>query len=335
MESGRHLEGPVPGRRFRLLLTHEIYVTGSKDYQLWYDTTRKAWDAGILKSAVDSVNGLVWTSRFGPRSLTRVAPPRSRTPTMSRFRGSPTSPATTRSTSRTTGASTPTDGNPLRPPRVRLSRGEPLYARRIRKFSDEFPFDGVFLSVRSHSPPPDHADQFGFNEPIVREFQQRYGKNILRQAFDLEAWRSPRGEYLTTLLREVRAHLRSQTEALDRSAQGDTRSADRQHAHRWRAGSPRTRRRAGRGHHTLERATYPHRWQRGYGYVQSQDERVGSRRSSSRCVKPTARSAQHNVKLYVDCRWATFTACTMTSFFGPGASPPTVPSTRQVARGNS
>ena len=84
----------------------------------------------------------------------------------------------------------------------------------IRKFSDAFPFDGVFLSVRSHSPPPDHADQFGFNEPIVREFERRYSKNILRQSFDLEAWRSLRGEYFTTLLREVRAHLASRGQKL-------------------------------------------------------------------------------------------------------------------------
>jgi hypothetical protein len=37
----------------------------------------------------------------------------------------------------------------------------------ITTFSDRFNFDGVFLSSY-HSPPPEHADQFGFNEPVVK-----------------------------------------------------------------------------------------------------------------------------------------------------------------------
>ena len=56
----------------------------------------------------------------------------------------------------------------------------------IRAFSDPFDFDGVFLSVRSHAPPAEHADQFGFNEPVVKEFQRRYGRNILQTSFNLE-----------------------------------------------------------------------------------------------------------------------------------------------------
>ena len=42
----------VPGRRLSAAADTRNLRTGSKDYQLWYNTTRKAWDAGILKNAV-------------------------------------------------------------------------------------------------------------------------------------------------------------------------------------------------------------------------------------------------------------------------------------------
>jgi hypothetical protein len=50
-----------------------------------------------------------------------------------------------------------------------------------------------------------HADQFGFNAPVVEEYQARYGVNIREQDFDVDAWRRLRGEYVTQFLREVRA----------------------------------------------------------------------------------------------------------------------------------
>jgi hypothetical protein len=67
-----------------------------------------------------------------------------------------------------------------------------------------YDFDGLFLCTRSQSQPAAHADQFGFNAPIVDEFEQRYGVNILRQDFSLGNWRRLRGAHLTQLLREIR-----------------------------------------------------------------------------------------------------------------------------------
>ncbi|MBL9215014.1 MAG: hypothetical protein JNG83_06020, partial [Opitutaceae bacterium] len=55
------------------------------------------------------------------------------------------------------------------------------------------------------------------------------------------------------------------------------------------------------GHHTLQRATYNNRWQRGYGYIQDQDEKIGLppiEVSLERDYGPLCR--QHGVKLYVD-----------------------------------
>jgi hypothetical protein len=53
--------------------------------------------------------------------------------------------------------------------------------------------------------------------------------------------------------------------------------------------------------HTLERATYPERWQRARGYVQNQDERVGLP-PITQAVRESyvPACAQAGVKLYVD-----------------------------------
>jgi hypothetical protein len=75
-------------------------------------------------------------------------------------------------------------------------------------------FDGLFVCFRSQSRPADHADQFGFNEPVRSDFQTRHGADILRDDFDRQAWRDLLGEYITTLLVELR-------EALDRQGFAD------------------------------------------------------------------------------------------------------------------
>ena len=79
----------------------------------------------------------------------------------------------------------------------------------IKELMDVYPADGVFISLRAHVWPAAHADQFGFNEPIVEEFKHRYGINILWDDFDLETWRALRGEYLTQMLRRIKDMLRS------------------------------------------------------------------------------------------------------------------------------
>jgi hypothetical protein len=176
--------------------------------------------------------------------------------------------------------------------------------RQIRFFADQLPADGVFLSYRSHSPPPEHADQFGFNAPVVEEYQRRYGKDILRQSFDLARWRSLRGEYLTAFLRETREYARGRGIKVSLGVpQGE------------HAGPP-----IGNielqwrtwveeklvddlivGHHTLQRATYNDRWQRPWGFIQDQDEKIGLppiEVSLERDYGPLCR--KHGVKLYVD-----------------------------------
>jgi hypothetical protein len=84
---------------------------------------------------------------------------------------------------------------------------------------------GILASLRSEAsqvlPPPDHGDQYGFNEPVVTEMKRRYDVDILTDprfdwqspGFDgadpmVENWRRLRGSYLTQLVRDIRAGLR-------------------------------------------------------------------------------------------------------------------------------
>jgi hypothetical protein len=174
----------------------------------------------------------------------------------------------------------------------------------IRTFSDKLPFDGVFLSFRSHSPPPDHADQFGFNQPVVDEYQKRYGVNILRQNFDLEKWRSLRGEYFTTFLREVRTYLNAKGQKLSLGVpQGEHAGPPIGNIElQWRTWvKEKLVDDLVVGHHTLQRATYTNRWQRTWGFIQDQDEKIGLppiEVSLDRDYGPLCK--QYGVNLYVD-----------------------------------
>ncbi|MEW5981811.1 MAG: hypothetical protein AB1806_05515 [Acidobacteriota bacterium] len=69
-------------------------------------------------------------------------------------------------------------------------------------------FDGLFVCLRSQSRPADHADQFGFNDPVRHDFHARFGRDLLTEDFDPQAWRDLLGEYLTRFVRELRHVLR-------------------------------------------------------------------------------------------------------------------------------
>ena len=69
-------------------------------------------------------------------------------------------------------------------------------------------FDGLFVCLRSQSKPAEFADQFGFNDPIRKEYLEKYGTDIWVEDFDLEKWRNLLGEYLTRFLIELKNMLR-------------------------------------------------------------------------------------------------------------------------------
>ena len=57
-------------------------------------------------------------------------------------------------------------------------------------------------------------DEFGFNQPVVDEYQRRYGVDIRTQEFDRSLWRYLRGEYVTQFLRELKTALQGRGKKL-------------------------------------------------------------------------------------------------------------------------
>ena len=265
---------------FRVLLFHQIKPSYNNPYiQEWLKTTRQAWEQGLLEVAVKAIHEqgmkvdmwitifdegcpehvlysdsdfFSWQSHFTRENPQFLSADRSLTENQREYHWGVMEYAY---------------------PEVRA-----YMLKVIREFSDPLDFDGVFLSVRSHSPPAEHADQFGFNEPIVQEFQRRHGRNILQASFDLEKWRELRGEYLTQFLSEVKEHLEKKGQTLSIGvAQGEY------------IGPPfgnmklQWRRWVSEGiidslvvgHITNERARYPNRTQRAMGYIQNQEEDMG------------------------------------------------------------
>ncbi len=80
-------------------------------------------------------------------------------------------------------------------------------ADRIESLVAGTAFDGVFLCLRSQARPADHADQFGFNDPVRADLLASTGKDILKEDFDLAAWRRQNGAYFTAFLGELRRRL--------------------------------------------------------------------------------------------------------------------------------
>jgi hypothetical protein len=74
-----------------------------------------------------------------------------------------------------------------------------------RSYLDHYPFDGIYIDFRNEDGHPEFGDEFGFAPPIVREYEKRYGVNILHDQFDVEKWRRLCGEYLTEYIRELHA----------------------------------------------------------------------------------------------------------------------------------
>ncbi|MDP6505783.1 MAG: hypothetical protein QF886_19335, partial [Planctomycetota bacterium] len=79
------------------------------------------------------------------------------------------------------------------------------------KFVKRDGYDGMALITYAENHSMRFQDEFGFNEPIVKEFKRRHGIDIRYQAWtrfaSREDWRALRGEYVTQFLRELKAAL--------------------------------------------------------------------------------------------------------------------------------
>ncbi len=81
----------------------------------------------------------------------------------------------------------------------------------------DYGVDGLFLCTRSHSWRPHilgrtiyemQEDEFGYERPVVDEYQRRHGVNIIWEDFDEDEWHRIKGEQYTEFLRMLRAALR-------------------------------------------------------------------------------------------------------------------------------
>ena len=78
---------------------------------------------------------------------------------------------------------------------------------RIETLADDHGFDGVFLCTRSQCRPAEYGDQFGFDEPVRADMLTHTGRDIIKEDFDLPAWRRLIGSYFTEFIRETSRRL--------------------------------------------------------------------------------------------------------------------------------
>ncbi|MBI3921085.1 MAG: hypothetical protein HY318_06685, partial [Armatimonadetes bacterium] len=91
------------------------------------------------------------------------------------------------------------------------------YLRHVTKYG----YDGIGFYTYVENYGLRYLDEYGFNEPIVKEFKRRYGVDIRTEAFDKEAWGKLRGEYLTQFLRELHTALTKRGKKLCFTLRGD------------------------------------------------------------------------------------------------------------------
>ena len=205
---------------FRILLFHHLYVPADNPYVTdyhrgWSRMTRRAWDEGIVQTALEALKA-EHIQVYGYFTIFDEGSPPETVPAGTGFW--PWQSKFTRENLHFLSCDRSLSVNERKYHWGVMEYAYPEVRKymidQVRSFTDRFDFDGVFLSTRSHSVPAEHADQFGFNRPVVEEYQRRYGRDILRQTFDLEKWRELRGEYFTTFLRELKEQLETRGQAL-------------------------------------------------------------------------------------------------------------------------
>lgn len=86
--------------------------------------------------------------------------------------------------------------------------------KRLLNFTKKEGYDGVVFYTYSENYSLRYPDEFGYNDPVVKDFRSKYGVDIRTQDFDRDALAKLRGSYLTELLRELHAGLAEQGRTL-------------------------------------------------------------------------------------------------------------------------
>ncbi|MBN2455625.1 MAG: hypothetical protein JXB29_03665 [Sedimentisphaerales bacterium] len=75
------------------------------------------------------------------------------------------------------------------------------------KLAKEAGYDGIDFLTYAENFGMNYQDQFGYNEPVVKEFKRRYGPDIRTEPFNRQNWYDLRGEYVSRFLRELKRKL--------------------------------------------------------------------------------------------------------------------------------
>ena len=298
---------------FRTILFHDLHVDETEPYlREWVKVTKRAWKDGLLQTAVDALKSagievFMWiapTDEGRPPDVVLFDFGGGATPTFwpwhSKFTKENPQYLVHNRTLTTNQRKYQWHVMEYAYPAVRSY----MINKIIRAFSDRFDFDGVFLSIRSHGPPPEYADEYGFNQPIVKEYKRRYGRDIIREDFDVTKWRELRGEYFTLFLKELKAHLDTTGQKLSIGVQQGEHFGPPfgNMSLQWRRWvSEGIIDELVLGHITRVRSRYPAHSQRTWGYVQNQESGLGLPPVTEAIRKDYGPLCKrHGVKLYVE-----------------------------------
>lgn len=77
----------------------------------------------------------------------------------------------------------------------------------IRRRCLDVGVDGVSIRFANHSSWTSQGAMYGFNQPVVDEYQRRYGVNALTEEIDGKKWKDLQGDYLTLFLTELKQEI--------------------------------------------------------------------------------------------------------------------------------
>lgn len=77
----------------------------------------------------------------------------------------------------------------------------------LTKYVVEGNYDGISFLTYAENFSQRYEDEFGYSDPIVNEFREKYGVDIRHEEFDRALWRQMRGRYVTEFLRLLKRQL--------------------------------------------------------------------------------------------------------------------------------
>ena len=77
----------------------------------------------------------------------------------------------------------------------------------LTKYVVDGNYDGIAFLTYAENFSQRYEDEFGYSDPIVEEYRQKFGVDIRKEEFDRDAWRRIRGRHVTEFLRLLKKQL--------------------------------------------------------------------------------------------------------------------------------